>query len=129
MRDGRGDALPMVYGPVQKPSGAVITAVLCVLALLGLLVYGVIQKEPDNSVDNAVARGEHQPAPKIELPRLDGSGDGSLASYKGKVVVLNYWASWCEPCRDESPLLERWHKKIEPRGGTVLGVDTLDVTS
>ena len=43
--------------------------------------------------------------------------------------MLNYWASWCEPCREESPLLERWHKRISKRNGTVLGVDVLDVTS
>ena len=43
-------------------------------------------------------------------------------------MVLNFWASWCEPCRDESPLLERWHRRMQGRGGTVLGVDMLDVT-
>ena len=42
--------------------------------------------------------------------------------------MLNYWASWCEPCRDESPLLERWHKRISKQNATVLGIDVLDVT-
>ena len=44
------------------------------------------------------------------------------------MVVLNFWASWCEPCKAESPLLERWHRRMSARNGTVLGVDMLDVT-
>jgi cytochrome c biogenesis protein CcmG/thiol:disulfide interchange protein DsbE len=51
---------------------------------------------------------------------------GSLDDYRGQVVVLNFWASWCEPCREESPLLQRWHERLEERGATVLGVDSLD---
>jgi cytochrome c biogenesis protein CcmG, thiol:disulfide interchange protein DsbE len=104
-------------------------AVICVLgALVALLAYGLAQNEPDRGVDEALARGERKDAPALELPRLGGGGRAALADYRGQVVVLNFWASWCKPCRDESPLLQRWHRRIKALGGTVLGVDILDVT-
>jgi cytochrome c biogenesis protein CcmG, thiol:disulfide interchange protein DsbE len=105
-------------------------AILCaVLALVALLAYGLSQNEPDRSVEDALERGELEQAPALVLPKLGGGGRGSLADYRGDVVVLNFWASWCEPCREESPLLDRWHKRMAGKGGTVLGVDVLDVTS
>jgi cytochrome c biogenesis protein CcmG, thiol:disulfide interchange protein DsbE len=104
-------------------------AVLCaVVALVALLAYGIAQNEPDRSVDRAVAAGQREPAPELTLPRLGSPGEASLADYRGNVVVLNFWASWCVPCREESPLLERWHRRLVKRDGTVLGVDALDVT-
>jgi cytochrome c biogenesis protein CcmG/thiol:disulfide interchange protein DsbE len=100
-----------------------------VAALIGLLTYGVIAKEPDNGIDDALARGERPAAPALELERLSG-GRGALADYRGEVVVLNVWASWCKPCREESPLLQRWHERMERGGqGTVLGIDALDASS
>ena len=106
-----------------------VLVVLGVAGLIGLLIYGVASQSPDRSIDQAVARGEREPAPDIELPLLGGGGERSLDDWRGQVVVLNYWASWCEPCARESPLLERWHRKIAKRNGTVLGVNVLDVTS
>ena len=104
-------------------------AVLCVAgALLALLAYGLAQNEPDRTVEESLRSGARDPAPSLELPRLTGEGAETLADYRGKVVVVNFWASWCEPCRTESPLLQRWHERIESRRGTVLGVDVQDVS-
>jgi cytochrome c biogenesis protein CcmG/thiol:disulfide interchange protein DsbE len=115
---------------MQRVLSPVSIAAICVLvALVALLAYGLAQNEPDRSVDQALAQGERASAPDLELPKLGGGGNGSLDDYRGQVVVLNFWASWCKPCKDESPLLEKWHRRMRDRGGTVLGVDMLDVTS
>jgi cytochrome c biogenesis protein CcmG, thiol:disulfide interchange protein DsbE len=106
-----------------------LAVVLVLGALIALLAYGLSSNEPDRSVEESLSRGEAEPAPHLELPRLSGTGTGSLADYRGKVVVLNVWASWCKPCRDESPLLQRWHTRMAAKGGMVLGVDVLDVDS
>jgi cytochrome c biogenesis protein CcmG/thiol:disulfide interchange protein DsbE len=98
-------------------------------ALIALLAYGVFINQPKRGIDQALAAGKRPAAPSVSLPRLGSPKPVSLSAWRGKVVVLNYWASWCPPCRDESPLLERWQKRIAPRGGTVLGVDSLDVVS
>ena len=106
-----------------------IAALAVAAALLALLAYGVFVNQPKRGIDAALAAGKRPAAPDLTLPRLGDTAPVSLRAWRGKVVVLNYWASWCPPCRDESPLLERWQKRIAPRGGTVLGVDALDVTS
>jgi cytochrome c biogenesis protein CcmG, thiol:disulfide interchange protein DsbE len=101
--------------------------VIAATALVGLLAYGVAAKQTDTSIDQAVASGERIDAPEATLPLLDGRGSGSLADHRGKVVVLNFWASWCGPCVKELPLLERTQEEIRDQGGLVLGVDYKDV--
>lgn len=63
-----------------------------------------------------------QPAPSLRLP-LAGGGEMDLESFKGRPVVVNFWATWCEPCRAEMPALERAQQKYRDQGLTVLGVD------
>ncbi len=115
---------------MKRLSPFAVLAIVGVLALVGLLTYGLVAGEPDRGMDDALARGETVAAPGFELERLSGPGKRSLADYRGKVVVLNAWASWCGPCREESPLLERWQRRLQRAGvGTVLGINALDVDS
>jgi cytochrome c biogenesis protein CcmG/thiol:disulfide interchange protein DsbE len=106
-----------------------LAVVVGVVALLGVLTYGVTSSGHSETIDNALAEGRRVLAPALTLAPLDTGAPTSLSDYRGTVVVLNFWASWCVPCRDESPLLQRWHERIRSQGGTVLGVNVLDVRS
>jgi cytochrome c biogenesis protein CcmG, thiol:disulfide interchange protein DsbE len=111
-----------------KRSAVPITVAVLSIALIALLVYGVVGKKADNSLDQAVSEGRKPAAPGVDvrLPALDGKGSTALADLKGRVVVLNFWASWCEPCKAEAPVLENVQKRLERSGGTVLGVTYKD---
>ena len=65
------------------------------------------------------------PAPALAGDTLDGS-IASLADLRGSVVVVNFWATWCKPCREEQPELERIHRDYQDRGVSFLGVDERD---
>jgi cytochrome c biogenesis protein CcmG/thiol:disulfide interchange protein DsbE len=65
-------------------------------------------------------------APDFELPLLDGSGTLSDADLRGHPVVVNFWASWCIPCREEAPLLEKTWRTYRDEGVIFLGVNIKD---
>lgn len=67
-----------------------------------------------------------EPAPDVAGPSLDGSGTLSLEEFRGEVVVVNLWASWCAPCREEQPALERVWRAQSSRGVRFLGINVLD---
>jgi len=102
--------------------------ILAAALLVGLLAYGVASRQADTSIDAALASGQRLKAPTTRLPLLGRAGEGSVADYRGKVVVLNFWASWCKPCTQELPLLERTHRAIAARGALVLGANYQDVS-
>ena len=97
-------------------------------ALLALLAFGVADQGTNTSIDAAVARGDRPPAPnaRMALPVLGSSRTESLSDLRGKVVVLNVFASWCDPCKAEAPVLEKTEQDIVRRNGTILGVTYLD---
>ena len=98
-------------------SARALISFFAVLAVLGLLVFGLLSKGGAN-----IAVGD--PVPDKVLPNLEGGGTGSIADYRGQWVLVNLWASWCDPCRAEAPDLEaysRAHPDI-----TVLGINVQD---
>lgn len=111
-------------------AGAVIAALI-----VGLLVVGLVARGGSTTIDDALVTGQRPPAPDISLPVLvTGPGlppvgqTASLASLRGTAVVLNLWASWCGPCRDEAPIFEKAWNRYKGKGALVLGLDLQDLS-
>jgi cytochrome c biogenesis protein CcmG/thiol:disulfide interchange protein DsbE len=101
---------------------------LAAVALLALLVFGVAKQGSDTSIDAAVSKGQRPLAPDAmaALPVLGSGRSQRLVDFRGKVVVLNVFASWCDPCKAEAGVLEQAARRIAGRRATILGVTYLD---
>jgi cytochrome c biogenesis protein CcmG/thiol:disulfide interchange protein DsbE len=95
-------------------------ALAAVAGMLGLLVWRLTHQSHPPKIGG--------PAPVFSLRRLDGSGKVDLASLRGKPVVLNFWASWCVPCKGEAAALEAAYRRYHSQGVVFLGIDYHDVT-
>jgi len=122
-----GLALPL--GAVRRRLLPILVSILGA-CLVALLIYGISHQAASRTLDEAVHQGKDPLAPDAghSLPGLSDARSASLASFDGKVVVLNFWASWCEPCQEEAPLLERAQAQLQRHNATVLGVTYLDAS-
>ncbi len=95
-----------------------------IIATVAVLVAGAWLLDrylPAASTGNARTGSPAQPAPNVVFKDLDGK-DVPLSQFKGKVVLVNFWATWCDPCLIEIPWLIEYQKKYASRGFTVIGV-------
>jgi len=102
-----------------------LLAVAVVVALLGLLVWDVATSE-ESKVARAVDEGKIVAAPKLVLPYHEGDGTFDLAAHRGKVVVVNFWASWCLGCKKEAKALNAAARYWRRKGVVFVGVDVND---
>ena len=105
-----------------------VVSVTAVLALLALLVWDLAHSDRGN-LASKVDKGQTVTAPALQLPRLGSAGDLSLAAYRGKVVVVNFWASWCVDCKLEAQALATAQRRWQGKNVVFLGVDGQDLGS
>ncbi len=122
-------AAPPTSGPTEaqarppaksRPWGPLAAVLLPVFTLVGLLAYG-FRTDP-RAIPSPLVR---RPAPTFTLSLFEGT-TVRLSDYRGKAVVLNFWASWCIPCREEAPLLEAAWQALKDRDVLFLGVNIQD---
>jgi len=100
----------------ERPRGKVSSNIvgLAVVAFLILLSYGLLSEPRSGPLSEG-------PAPDFSLQLFNG-GQLSLANLRDQVVVVNFWGSWCKPCREEAPILEKVWQQYQGQGVTFIGI-------
>ena len=98
------------------------------LALIAASVYFVLQDLPPETDLTAVPARANYPAPQLTLTDMQGDS-ASLADYLGQVVLVNLWATWCPPCKEEMPALEAFYRKHKPAGFVIVAINDGDPTT
>jgi thiol-disulfide isomerase/thioredoxin len=130
--------------PLRSRAVAATVTLLAVCSVLALLFYGLSTQSPNTTIDDALAsahavqapayhlavlrEGALGPALTEQLRRIVADGRVSARELRGRPYVLNFWASWCVPCREEAPRLERAWRNARRSAMLVVGLDMQDIT-
>lgn len=116
----------------SKPHPGRFAAILCTMVLAGLLAVSCGRKEPQSKeadgggpATGLPAVGDRRPAPDFTLRDLDGR-EVRLADFRGQVVMVNFWATWCPPCRAEIPDFIELQGRLGPKGLQIIGISLDD---
>jgi cytochrome c biogenesis protein CcmG, thiol:disulfide interchange protein DsbE len=140
--EARGNATP-ASGRWQCLRRLLVASAVALFLIL--LAYGLLTKAPNDSIDASLAKSHPSKAPGFDLPILQrgmlgtrlsskirhalADGDVSLTELRGTPVVLNFWASWCVPCRQEAPILERAWDRERGEGVLFVGLNMQDLST
>lgn len=103
-----------------KRTGIYTPLALALVIIAALVAIGIYNQRGDDIPENDIQIGAEAPA--IEQATINGMGDFSLSSHAGKVVIVNFWASWCDPCRNEMPMMQSI-VNANPGSLAIVGVD------
>lgn len=117
---GTGDN-PNQQQQKERLSPTSLVFIAAAVLMLSVVAWGIY--------DNAQSQPENGPAPAFALPMLEEEGVFSLASQQGDVVVINFWGSWCGPCRREAPMLQEAYEHFAPQGVVFVGIAVKDIES